>query len=152
MGRRNLLFGPLSYPYISGGPASAFADVWGWWRADTYTGSSPNISLTDLSPNGRNMVQAAGTLTPGTAANGQARMVGNASARLTNAATLNRWPCTSLRLVEEQQVILVDFLDIKEEVLFRHYGQAMKVLTDTLFTTITEPITQQQTEVRIAAG
>lgn len=75
-------------------PASAFDDVWGWWRADSYTSTNPTISLTDLSGNGRHMVQAAGTLTPGTAANGQARMVGNATARLTNAATLKRWPVT----------------------------------------------------------
>ena len=78
----------------SGVASSAFDDVWGWWRADTYTGTNPNITLTDLSPNGRNMVQAAGTLTPGTAANGQARIAGNATARLTNASTLKRWPVT----------------------------------------------------------
>lgn len=77
-----------------GGSASAFDDVFGWWRADTYTGSNPTITLTDLSGNGRDMLQVAGTLTPGTAANGQARMAGNATARLTNAATLKRWPVT----------------------------------------------------------
>lgn len=79
-------------------PPSAFDDVWGWWRADTFTGSNPTITLTDLSGNGRNMTQVAGTLTPGTAANGQARMVGNATARLTNSATLNSWPCTIITI------------------------------------------------------
>jgi len=74
--------------------SSAFDDLWGRWRADTYTGSSPTITLTDLSGNSRDMVQQAGTLTPGTGANGQARMVGNASARLLSSGTLKRWPIT----------------------------------------------------------
>lgn len=74
---------------------SAFSDVWGWWRADTYTGSSPNITLTDKSGNGRDMVQQAGTLTPGTASgSGQAKMTGGATARLLSAGTLKRWPLT----------------------------------------------------------
>lgn len=76
--------------YIS----SVFDDVWGWWRADDYSGSSPNIVLNDKSGNSRTMTQAAGTLTPGTAANGQARMAGNATARLNSSGTLKRWPMT----------------------------------------------------------
>jgi len=75
-------------------PVSAFDDIWGWWRADTYTSTSPTIALTDLSGNSRTMTQQAGTLTPGTSANGQARMVGNASAYLTSAAALESWPVT----------------------------------------------------------
>jgi len=77
-----------------GAQSSAFDDIWGWWRADTYTGANPTIALTDLSGNSRTMTQQAGTLTPGTAANGQARMVGNAAAYLTSSATLNSWPVT----------------------------------------------------------
>lgn len=73
---------------------SAFDNLWGRWRADSYTGSNPTISLTDLSGNGRTMTQVAGTLTPGTAANGQARMTGNAMARLSCSATIKRWPIT----------------------------------------------------------
>ncbi len=73
---------------------SAFDDVWGWWRADTYTSTSPTIALTDLSGNGRTMAQQAGTLTPGTATNGQPRITGNASAYLTSSATLSSWPVT----------------------------------------------------------
>lgn len=78
------------------GPASAFDDILGWWRADTFTGTSPNVVLTDKSVNGNNMTQAAGTLTPGTAANGQSRMVGNATASLTSALTVQSWPFTSI--------------------------------------------------------
>lgn len=80
---------------MGGGVASsAFSDVWGWWRADTFSGINPNVILTDKSPNGRNMTQAAGTMTPGIAANGQARFTGNATTRLTSSATFNAWPCT----------------------------------------------------------
>lgn len=75
-------------------PASAFDDIWGWWRADTYTGTSPTIALTDLSGNSRTMTQQAGTLTAGTSANGQAKLTGNASTYLTSAATLKNWPVT----------------------------------------------------------
>ena len=77
-----------------GGPSSAFDDVWGWWRADEYTSTSPTIALTDLSGNSRTMTQQAGAITPGTAANGQARLTGNASTWLSSAATLHSWPVT----------------------------------------------------------
>jgi hypothetical protein len=73
---------------------SAFDDIWGWWRADEFTGTSGSYALTDKSGNSRTMTQAAGTLTPGTAANGQARFTGNATARFTSAATLENWPIT----------------------------------------------------------
>lgn len=76
------------------GGGSVFNDLWGWWRADTYTGSNPNIVLTDKSGNGRDMTQQAGTLTPGTAGNGQAKMTGNSTARLTSGSTLKKWPLT----------------------------------------------------------
>lgn len=78
--------------------SSAFDDVWGWWRADTFTSTNPTISLTDLSGNSRTMTQVAGTLTPGTAANGQARITGNATARLTSSATLPSWPVTMITI------------------------------------------------------
>ena len=74
-------------------PSSAFDDVWGWWRADTYTSTSPTIALTDLSGNSRTMTQQAGTLTPGTA-NGQANLTGTSSTWLSSAATLQSWPIT----------------------------------------------------------
>jgi hypothetical protein len=80
--------------FLSGQSSSAFDDIWGWWRADEYTSTNPTISLTDKSGNGRNMVQQAGTLTPGTGANGQARITGNATARLLSSGTLKRWPIT----------------------------------------------------------
>jgi hypothetical protein len=90
-----------SYWWMSGASTvSAFVDVWGWWRADTYSGSSPNIVLTDKSTNGRNMTQAAGTLTPGTAANGQAQFTGGATARLTTSGSLESWPCTIITIAK----------------------------------------------------
>jgi hypothetical protein len=79
-----------------GGSSSAFTDVWGWWRADTYTGSSPNIVLTDKSANARDMTQAAGTLTPGISTNGQAKLTGGSTARLTSSASLSSWPVTMM--------------------------------------------------------
>lgn len=80
-------------PYIFSA-TSAFDNMWGWWRADDFSGGAGTYVLNDKSGNARNMTQAAGTLTPGTAANGQARFVGNATARFTNASTLARWPMT----------------------------------------------------------
>jgi hypothetical protein len=74
--------------------SSAFDDIWGWWRADEYTGTSPTISLNDLSGNSRTMTQQAGVLTPGTAANGKARLTGNASTWLSSVAALHSWPVT----------------------------------------------------------
>ena len=92
------------------GLQSAFDDVWGWWRADTYTGSSPTITLQDRSGNARHMVQAAGTLTPGTATNGQARMVGGGSTtRLDCAATLDAWPMTSITVAKHTNNIQMGF-------------------------------------------
>lgn len=79
---------------MGGGVQSAFTDVWGWWRADTFSGVTPNVVLTDKSANGRNMTQAAGTLTAGTAANGKPKFTGNATARLNSSATLESWPIT----------------------------------------------------------
>lgn len=73
-----------------------FADVWGWWRADDFSGTTPNVILNDKSGNGRTMTQAAGTLTAGTAANGQARFTGNSTARLTSTATIEAWPITMI--------------------------------------------------------
>lgn len=73
---------------------SVFNDAWGWWRADSYIGSSPSIVLTDLSGNSRNMTQQAGTITTGTAANGQARMTGISTTYLTTSSTLESWPVT----------------------------------------------------------
>ncbi len=80
--------------FLGGTPSSAFDDVLAEWRADTFTGVSPNIVLTDLTGNGYNMTQAAGTLTPGTGTNGQAKMTGNATARLTSTLSLKSWPYT----------------------------------------------------------
>lgn len=80
----------------SGGGAvvDPLADVWGHWQADDFSGVTPNVVLNDKSGNGRTMTQAAGTLTAGTAANGKAQFTGNATARLTSAATLESWPLT----------------------------------------------------------
>lgn len=92
------LFNPFfqnGAPWMGGGSTpSAFSDVWGWWRADTISGTSGSYVLADKSVNGRNMTQAGGTITPGTAANGQARLTGNATARFTSAATIESWPIT----------------------------------------------------------
>lgn len=90
----NILGGGLK----AGSQVSAFDDLWGWWRADDFSGGAGTYVLNDKSENGRNMTQAAGTLTPGTAANGQARFVGNATARFTNASTLARWPMTVITI------------------------------------------------------
>lgn len=73
---------------------SAFGDVGAWLRADNFTGTNPNIVLIDKSANGRNFTQVAGTLTPGTAANGQARITGNGTARLTSSWAIESWPVT----------------------------------------------------------
>lgn len=75
-------------------PISAFDDIWGWWRADNVSGSSPSMSFTDLSINSRTMTQQAGTLTIGTAANGQAKVTGNASTYTTTSGALKNWPIT----------------------------------------------------------
>lgn len=75
-------------------PYSVFNDITGWWRADTYTGSSGSYSLTDKSPNAHNMVQQAGTLTPGTGVNSMAKFTGNASAYLNSTLSLRNWPVT----------------------------------------------------------
>lgn len=78
-----------------GAPAgSVFDSAWDRWRADDFSGSSPTITLNDRSGNGRHMLQQAGTLTPGTSANGQAQLTGNLSTYLHNAANLPAWPCT----------------------------------------------------------
>lgn len=73
---------------------SAFDDITGWWRADSITGSSGSYVLEDLSPNNYDMTQAAGTVTTGTAANGQAKITGNSTARFTSSLAINRWPGT----------------------------------------------------------
>lgn len=78
-----------------GSQPSAFDDVWGWWDAGIYTGSSGSYRLTDQSPNGRDMLQQAGTLTPGTSANGLPRFVGNGTARLNAVSgSMQSWPVT----------------------------------------------------------
>ncbi len=87
---------------------SAFLDVFGWWRADEFTGSSPNVVLTDKSTNGRNMTQVAGTMTAGTAANGQAKFAAT-SARLTSAATLRSWPVTIITIGKRSNGATVGF-------------------------------------------
>jgi hypothetical protein len=73
---------------------SAFDDIVGWWRADTISGSSGSYVLGDLSGNGYDMTQAAGTVTTGTAANGEAKITGNSTARFTSTLAINRWPGT----------------------------------------------------------
>lgn len=81
--------------------ASAFDDVWGWWRADSIGGSSPTMTFTDLSGNSRTMTQQAGTLTAGTAANGQAHVAGNSTARLdVSGSTLAAWPLTVINVAK----------------------------------------------------
>lgn len=79
--------------YVPPGPASAFDDVWGWWRADNISGSSPTMQFTDLSGNGRHMVQSAGTLTAGTGVNSQPKVAAT-TAQLDNAGELSGWPIT----------------------------------------------------------
>ena len=41
--------------FNSSTPHSAFTDVWGWWRADSFSGSSPNVTLKDKSIKIRNI-------------------------------------------------------------------------------------------------
>ena len=93
--------------------SSAFDDVWGWWRADDYSGSSPNIVLNDKSLNGNSMTQAGGTLTPGTAANGKAKMTGNSTARLISSLSMRGWPSTIITVGKRlNNGDVVGFLDI----------------------------------------
>ncbi len=75
-------------------PYSVLNDVAGWWRADTFTGSSGSYSLTDLSSNAHPMVQQAGTMTAGTGVNSKAKFTGNASAYLNSNLTLKNYPMT----------------------------------------------------------
>lgn len=79
---------------------SVLTTSWTWLRADSYSGSSPTIELTDLSGNGRTMTQVAGTITTGTATNGQARMTGIATTRFTSSATLPSWPVTTFTIAK----------------------------------------------------
>lgn len=81
-------------PYSHGSSATVFEDVWGWWRADEISGTSGSYTLADKSGNGRTMTQSAGTITTGTATNGQAKLTGNATARFTSLASLESWPIT----------------------------------------------------------
>lgn len=79
--------------------ASAFDDIWGWWRADTISGTSPTMQFTDRSGNERHMIQAGGTLTSGTSTNGQAQVTGSTSAAyLTCSATIDAWPLTTITI------------------------------------------------------
>lgn len=73
---------------------SAFNDIAGWWRADTFTGSSGSYSLTDLSANAHPMVQQAGTMTTGTGVNSRAKITGNASAYFNSGLSIKNWPIT----------------------------------------------------------
>jgi|SRR5688572_3205326 len=75
-------------------PPSVFDDVNAWLRADNITGSSGSYVLEDLSPNNNDFTQAAGTVTIGTAANGQAKITGNSTARFNSSLSINRWPGT----------------------------------------------------------
>ena len=75
-------------------PYSAFTDLAGWWRADTFTGSSGSYSLTDKSSGANNMVQQAGTLTAGTGVNSQAKFTGNSSAYFNSSYLVKSWPVT----------------------------------------------------------
>ena len=88
------------YPFIAqpGSGYSAFNDIAGWWRADTFTGASPNIILTDKSGKGKNATQQAGTLTSGTGVNGQAKFTGNSSAYLNIGLSMNNWPITVITI------------------------------------------------------
>jgi len=85
--------------------ASVFSDAWGWWRADASTGSSPTLQLTDLSGNGRHMLQQASTLTSGTA-NGQAKLTGTSTTWLSTSATLESWPVTIVAFGERTDATL----------------------------------------------
>lgn len=76
---------------------SAFADISGWWRADTFTGTTPNVTLTDKSANGNNMVQAAGTMTAGTATNGKAKFTCSA-ANLNSNLQIKKFPYTIITI------------------------------------------------------
>lgn len=87
---------------------SAFADIKAWYRADTFTGTTPSVSLTDKSKNGNNAVQAAGTMTPGTAANGQAKFTAS-SARLESSVTMRNWPCTIITVGKSPANALTGF-------------------------------------------
>lgn len=83
---------PMSTPVPK--PYSAFNDVAGWWRADSFTGSSGSYSMTDLTGNGNHMVQQAGTLTSGTGVNSKAKFTGNSIAYTTSALVSYAWPRT----------------------------------------------------------
>ena len=57
------------------------------WRADTYTGTSPTMTLTDLSGNGHDCLQIAGTATPGTGGLNSTEKITMSSARFESSQT-----------------------------------------------------------------
>lgn len=75
-------------------PPTVFELAKGRWRANSITGSPGSYVLTDLTGNGYDMTQAAGTVTTGTADNGKEKITGNSSARFTSSLAINRWPGT----------------------------------------------------------
>lgn len=79
---------------------TVFSDVAGRWRADGVSGSSGSYVVSDISGNGHSMTQVAGTITLGTAANGQAKMTGNTTARLTSTFTIQGWPLTIITIAK----------------------------------------------------
>lgn len=80
-----------------GAPPSApnpLAGVFAYYEADATSGSSPTLTWTDKSGNGRDATQQAGSITIGTGSNGFAQLTGNGSTYLNVAANLLAWPIT----------------------------------------------------------
>lgn len=90
-------------------PYSTFNDLAGWWRADTFTGSSGSYSLTDKSGNGNHMIQQAGTLTSGTGVNSQAKFTGGSTAYLNSNLTIKSWPVTIITIAVRANNVMCGF-------------------------------------------
>lgn len=108
--------------YTNQTQASAFDDVWGWYRADSISGTSTAMTFNDLSGNGRHAVQTAGTLTAGTATNGQAKVTGNSTATLTcGSDAISGWPMTVITVAKRTALATVGFFGASGASSFNKY-------------------------------
>src|SRR6185369_5006001 len=90
-------------------PYSTFNDLAGWWRADSFTGIAGGYNLIDKSSNGNNMAQQAGTLTPGTGVNSQAKFTGNSLSYFNANLSIKNWPITIITIAVRANNALCGF-------------------------------------------
>src|SRR6478609_1601730 len=83
---------PMSAPVPK--PYSVFNYASEWHNASNIYGSSGSYVLVDLTGNGHDMIQQAGTLTLGTGVNSKPKLTGNSSAYLTSNLSITNFPIT----------------------------------------------------------